>query len=74
MSYKQVKEDSIQAFKRPCPSRQAIGDIVNEFQIIGNVVNKEKLSSKQPTTQFIAQTIGEAINLSPKASTIILSR
>ena len=72
-TYRQVREAFQRRFRKPAPTQQNIQMLVNKFMRTGSVAD-EQWSGRPPTSQERVETIREAIERSPRASTCSLSR
>ena len=71
--YRQVRDAFQRRFRKPAPTQLNIQMLVNKFMRTGSVAD-EQWSGRPPTPQERVETIREAIERSPYASTCRLSR
>ena len=73
LPFAEVQERFRRRYRTEAPTRTTIRGLVNKFQRTGNVCD-EKRSGRPSTSQETVETIRQAIEQSPKASTRRLSR
>ena len=71
--YRQVREAFQRRFRKPSPTQQNIQMLVNKFMRTGSVADEQR-PGRPPTSQGRVETIRDAIERSPSASTRRLSR
>ena len=73
MTYEQTRADFVRKFRKSCPIRLAMKNLVNKFQRTGSVADEER-PGRLAVPPDTVQNVQSAIIRSPSASTRRLSR